>query len=99
VIGDDVKGRHGRRRNKDWKQKKEKQSETENNSADNKAEKFKVVEQKALSDVEKQAQKGKDRFQQKRRKEGQNENQKPNDEVKKDEEKPVKKGWWNRLVN
>lgn len=105
VIGDDVKGRHGRRRNKDWKQKKEKRNEVDNNTSnasnnsENKEDKFKVVEQKSLSDVEKQPQKGKDRFQQKRRKDNLNETPNPKEETKSEPKQSAKKGWWNRLVS
>lgn len=97
AIGDDVKGRRGRRHNRDWKQKN-KQADGENNAVANKEEKFKVVEQKSLPDVEKQGQKGKDRSRYKHHKDGTVETQQQN-ETAPEQNKPVKKGWWNRLVN
>ena len=100
VIGDEVKGRHGHRRNKDWSHtSKEKRVDAEKTAQTNPEEKFKVVEQKSLSEKDTEADKQGGRSQQKNHK-GQQNKQPKQDAVKEQEApKPVKKGWWNRLVS
>ena len=103
VIGDDVKGRRGRRhRDRDWRRKRNKdkqQNNAENASETTAEESFKVVEQVPLAEVEKQDNhrpRGKGRR-------NDNAEEKPvenkPEQKTPSEPKPTKKGWWNRLVN
>ncbi|MBQ3695475.1 MAG: ribonuclease E/G [Alphaproteobacteria bacterium] len=99
VIGDDVKGRRGRR-HRDWRHRrnKDKQNNAENVAEPTSEENFKVVEQAPLAEVEKdQAEQKKDN----RRSRGKKQEDKPTEEkpVSTEEAKPAKKGWWNRLVS
>jgi len=111
VIGDDVKGRRGRRhRDRDWRRKRNKDKQQNNNNSENTPETtseegFKVVEQAPLAEVEKQEQgdrqdnrcgRGKGRKDNGEEKPTQN---KPEQETPSSEPKPAKKGWWNRLVS
>ena len=109
VIGDDVKGRRGRRhRYRDWRRKRNKDKQQNNNTESTpettSEEGFKVVEQAPLAEVEKQEQEDK-RDNRRGRGKGRKDNgeeklvpSKPEQETP-SEPKPAKKGWWNRLVS
>ena len=108
VIGDDI--RHGRRRrDRDWKRKrnKEKQANPESTTDTTAEENFKVVEQVPLVEVENQEQQPSKNNRSPRTKGRKNEtnedapveNKAASESTKTSESKPVKKGWWNRLVN
>ena len=110
VIGDDVKGRRGRRhRDRDWRRKRNKDKQ-QNNNAENTPETtseegFKVVEQAPLAEVEKQEQ-GDRQDNRRGRGKGRKDNgdekpaeNKSEQETPSSEPKPAKKGWWNRLVS
>ena len=109
VIGDDVKGRRGRRhRDRDWRRKRNKDKQQNNNTESTpettSEEGFKVVEQAPLAEVEKQEQEDK-RDNRRGRGKGRKDNgeeklvpSKPEQETP-SEPKPAKKGWWNRLVS
>ena len=107
VIGDDVKGRRGRRhRDRDWRRKrnKDRQEQVENATETSQEEGFKVVEQAPLSDVEKEnSEKNNRRPRNKQNKdEKSTEKEMPVEKVEPTspaEQKPAKKGWWNRLVS
>ncbi len=93
AIGDDAKGRHGRRhRDKDWRRKRNKDKDKGENQAQEQAEVakaeegFKVVEQAPLTEVEKGEGKQKNRSRNRHRKGG---DKKPADE--KQENQPTAK--------
>jgi len=107
VIGDDVKGRHGHRRNKDWHQaksdnkaKEKSQNTGKEVTADTKEENFKVVEQQSLVENEQMAE-GKDQknTHHKRHKRPHPAQENQPEPPTPEKPKEVKKGWWNRLVN
>ena len=107
VIGDDIKGRHGRRR---WKNKKQsgnkksadiKPDDEEQNASEAD---FKLVEQTTLAEVEKEKPSRANRSANNKKKAKvsetpieNNQNTEPASEPN-TPEKTVKKGWWNRLV-
>ena len=94
VIGDDIKGRKGRRhRDRGWSRKKEKQQNAEAPSTE---EGFKVVEQTHLDETTPPTE-PKQRARNKT-KSAEPENV-PQPEEKPAEQAPAKKGWWNRLMN
>ena len=98
VIGDDVKGRRGRR-HRDWRRKRGSKDKNAENNVQNDEENFKIVEQSALSDMDQEvapADKKVDRAQQKA---GKNADQPRAEQSDDKKDKPTKKGWWNRLVN
>jgi len=98
VIGDDVKGRRGRR-HRDWRRKRGSKDKNAENNVQNDEENFKIVEQSALSDMDQEvapADKKVDRAQQKA---GKNADQPRAEQSDDKKDKPAKKGWWNRLVN
>ena len=101
VIGDDVKGRHGRRRNKDWssKKQKDKHSNAENQTSGNAEENFTVVEQTSLSAVQSDSDRQEKHFKNKRRKGNQEKTEQPVEVQASEPAKPAKKGWWNKLVS
>ena len=107
VIGDDVKGRHGRRRNKDWRSSKnvskEKQSEVNKDAkSEDGEENFKVVEQQSLSENEQATDNQESKHGRRRRHRGGRLEQNVQQPVVTQEPEPpkeTKKGWWNRLVS
>lgn len=104
AIGDDVKGRRGRR-HRDWKKKHKQQAQQIFEKTE---EGFTVVEQAPLAQVEEEKKK-----ENKANRQGKNQNKKAkenkenqpqtSEKVETPEQpepvKEVKKGWWNRLVN
>ena len=97
VIGDDVKGRRGRRhRDRDWRRKrKDKQANAENTVETTSEDGFKVVEQVPLKEADQSVEQN-DRPRGKGKKE---ETKVEPSESAPTETKPAKKGWWNRLVS
>ncbi len=101
VVGDDVKGRHGRRRNREWgarKTPKEKRTDVENSAPIPSEENFTVVEQQSLMEAQENESKQKGRSKNKRHK-GESEKTQPSETQEQEAPKPAKKGWWNKLVS
>jgi len=97
VIGDDIKGRHGRRHH-DWRKKsnKENRDKQENSSSEPD---FKVVEQASLPEVSQESKSSRSKRKGKKGQDGKKDEPTTQSDKKSEETKPAKKGWWNRLVN
>ncbi len=98
VIGDDIKGRHGRR-HRDWRKKGNKENREKQESSQSEPE-FKVVEQTSLQEAQSQETKSARTKHKGKKTPGEKKTEPVQQTNEKTEEpKVAKKGWWNRLVN